>query len=101
MEKIFAYTVKLHGRDAREEEQLSDTTVQENNITFPTDTKLAKKIIDKCNKIARKNSLEQRQSYVRISKELLRWTYNSNHPRRAKKARKCPFLFLNSLKISS
>jgi IS5 family transposase len=34
---------------------MSDTAVQQNNITFPTDAKLAKKIIYKCNKIAEKN----------------------------------------------
>jgi len=88
VEKIFSYTVKLHGKDAEEKQQLSDTTVQENNISYPTDAKLAKKIIDKCNKIARKHEVEQRQSYVRKSKELLRASYNAKHPKRAKKAKK-------------
>ena len=41
----------------QEEVQLSDTTVAENNITFPTDSKLAKKIIDYCNKIANKEGI--------------------------------------------
>jgi len=52
MEKIFFYSVRLHGKDALEKQALSDTTVAENNTTFPTDAKLAKKIIDKCNDIA-------------------------------------------------
>lgn len=55
IEKIFAYSVKIHGKDSREKKVLSDTTVAENNTTFPTDAKLAKKIIDKCNAIAKKN----------------------------------------------
>ena len=67
---------------------LSDTTVQENNITYPTDSKLAKKIIDRCNKIAEEESITQRQNYKRVSKQFLRDSYNCEHPRRKKKARK-------------
>lgn len=87
VEKIFFYSVKLHGKDAEERVVLSDTTVQENNTTFPTDSKLAKKIIDKINQIAAKEDINQRQTYVRISKQLLRDTHNAKHPKRAKKAR--------------
>ena len=87
-EKIFSYSVKLHGRDAEEEVMISDTTVQENNITFPTEAKLTKKVIDKCNNIAKKEGIKQRQSYKRLSKRLLRDTYNYTHPKRAKKAQK-------------
>ena len=60
----------------------------ENNITYPTDSKLAKQIIDKCNAIAEKESITQRQNYKRVSKQLLRDSYNSQHPRRKKKAKK-------------
>ena len=45
IEKIFSYSVKLHGKDAQSKQVLSDTTVQENNTSFPTDAKLAKRII--------------------------------------------------------
>ncbi len=88
IEKIFVQSVKLHGKGAQEKMVLSDTTVQENNTTFPTDAKLAKKAINKLNAIARKEDVAQRQTYVRISKQLLRDTYNPNHPKRRKKARK-------------
>jgi len=88
VEKIFTYSVFLHGKDACEDQVLSDTTVQENNTSFPTDAKLAKKIIDRCNEIANKEQIDQRQSYVRVSKQLLRDTYNPMHPKRRKKARK-------------
>lgn len=88
MERIFFYSVKLHGKDALEQQVLSDTTVAENNTTFPTDAKLAKKIIDKCNDIAEKENVPQRQSYVRVAKQLLRETHNRKHPKRRKKARK-------------
>jgi len=88
VEKIFAYSVHLHGKDALEKSALSDTTVQENNTTFPTDAKLAKKIIDKCNALADANGVNQRQTYVRKSKQLVRLTYNPTHPKRVKKAKK-------------
>jgi len=86
--KIFAYSVALHGKSSEEKMTLSDTTVAENNTTFPTDARLAKKIIDKCNAIAKKENVDQRQSYVRVSKQLVRATYNPGHPKRKKKAKK-------------
>jgi len=88
--KIFAYSVHLHGVELAKKSRfvLSDTTVQGNNTTFPTDAKLCKKVIDKCNQIARKEDIAQRQRYTRESKQLVRDTYNGKHPKRAKKARK-------------
>ena len=88
VEKIFVYTVQMHGERAAETQVLSDTTVQENNITYPTDGKLAKKVIDKCNAIAQAEKIKQRQSYTRTSKQLLRKTHNYDHPKRKKAARK-------------
>ena len=44
-EKIFASTIELHGEKAKEKEVVVDTTTQEKNITYPTDTKLAAKIL--------------------------------------------------------
>lgn len=88
IELIFKHSVDLHGPKAKSKQTLSDTTVQENNVTYPTDAKLAKKIIDSCAKIAKEEKVSQRQSYKRISKQLVRDTFNSQHPRRKKKARK-------------
>ena len=47
-----------------------DTTVQEKNITYPTDDKLYKKIIKKCWIIANKESIDLRQTYTRVIKKL-------------------------------
>ena len=47
-----------------------DTTVQEKNITYPTDDKLYKKIITKCWKIADKEKIDLRQSYTKTFKKL-------------------------------
>ena len=90
IEKIFAYSVTLHGADVPKQAKfvLSDTTVQENNTTFPTDAKLCKKVIDKCNVIAEKEGINQRQNFKKVSKQLLRHTYNGQHPKRAKQAKK-------------
>jgi len=88
MAVIFAYSVSIHGSDSFSDLVLSDTTVQGNNVTFPTDGKLRKKVIDNCNKIAEKSGITQRQSYTRVSKQALRDTYNGKHPKRRKKARK-------------
>ena len=90
IEKIFVYSVKMHGEDIPRKSKivLSDTTVQENNTTFPTDAKLCKKVIDRCNKIADKEGVKQRQRYTRESKQLVRDTYNGKHPKRVKKAGK-------------
>jgi hypothetical protein len=40
-------SVALHGKQAQEATVLIDTTVQEKNITYPTDAKLAIKIINR------------------------------------------------------
>jgi IS5 family transposase len=45
-------SVELHGKQAQESTVLIDTTVQEKNITYPTDAKLAIKIINRLNKLA-------------------------------------------------
>ena len=90
-EKIFAYSVHLHGKEVTSQSSnwyLSDSTVQENNTTFPTDAKLCKKVIDKCNKIAKQQEVKLRRSYTRESKQLLRDTYNGQHPKRSKQAKK-------------
>ena len=89
IEKIFAYSVRMHdAKTSTSNFVLSDTTVQENNTTFPTDAKLCKKVIDYCNKIAENEGIKQRQRYTKVSKQLVRNTYNGKHPKRAKLARK-------------
>ena len=74
MEKIFSYSVKLHGKEVAQQSKfvLSDTTVQENNTTFPSDAKLCKKVIDKCNKIAEEEGIKQRQKFKKESKQLVK-----------------------------
>jgi IS5 family transposase len=65
-----------------------DTTVQEKNITYPTDDKLYKKIITKCWKIADKEGIDLRQSYTRTVKKLSHKQRFKNTKNGAKDARK-------------
>jgi len=88
MEKILSYSVRLHAKASSEKEIIIDSTAQEKNITYPTDTKLAKKIIEKCRKIAKKQKLQLRRTYSKEMKQLMKDQYNGNHPRRRKKANK-------------
>ena len=73
-------------KEVEEKEVLIDTTVQEKNITFPTDTKLHKKIIEGCWKISEKEDIELRQSYKRTISQLMIDQRFREHPKRRKKA---------------
>ncbi len=59
------------GKDGRgrksdkEQTAFIDSTVQEKNVTFPTDSKLLNKIIDYCHKVAKAERIKVRQSYAR------------------------------------
>jgi IS5 family transposase len=88
VELILRESIRINGKDSNDKDVYIDTTVREKNITFPTDDKLAKKIIRRCRKMAERNGLELRQSYRRILKDL---SYNQrfrNHPRNKGKAGK-------------
>jgi IS5 family transposase len=84
--KILQISIDLHGDKAKESEVLIDTTVQEKNITFPTDTKLYRKIINQCVRIAQVEGIELRQSYQRTVKQLILAQRFRNHPKNRKKA---------------
>lgn len=84
--KILKHSIAGHGKDGQDTNVSVDSTVQEKNITYPTDAKLHKKIIDKCVEIGNKQGLTLRRSYKKTSKQLVRDTYNPTHPKRKKKA---------------
>lgn len=84
--KILEISIKLHGKKTKEPEVLVDTTVQEKNITFPTDTKLYRRIIEHCVKIAEEEDVVLRQSYKRTIKKLMLAQRFRNHPKNRKKA---------------
>ena len=88
VELILKESVRINGDDSNDPDVSVDTTVQEKNITFPTDARLHKKIIKKCHQIAEKEQLPVRQSYTRTLKKLGVDQRFRHHPKNKSKARK-------------
>lgn len=95
VQRILKVTARLHGDKAQETEVVVDTTVQEKNITHPTDTKLAHKILWRCWKLADRNGVKLRRRYrkaVRQCEMAQRWRKD---PRKRKAAHRA----LRKLKV--
>ena len=88
VELILQESIRINGKDGHDDTVSIDTTVQEKNITYPTDAKLHKKIITKCQQIAAEQQLTVRQSYTQTLKKLSRDQRFRNHPKNKVKARK-------------
>jgi len=76
----------MHGEAAEEEQVIIDSTVQESNLTFPTDGKLALKIIIHLMHTAKKENIKLRRSYVKELKKLRIQLRFYRHPRKLKTA---------------
>ena len=85
-EKILAVSIGLHQEKIREDEMCIDTTVQEKNITFPTDAKQYRKIHGHLLKIARKENIVLSRTYEKEVKKLKLHTRFANHPEEPKKS---------------
>ena len=83
---ILKESVRINGKDGEEQDITADTTVQEKNITYPTDSKLHVKIINKCVAIAQKEQVKLRQSYTLTVKELRQAGRFRSHAKNRKKA---------------
>ena len=73
MEKIFKQSIDLFGEDVIRKEVKEvrvDTTVQEKNITYPTDRKLYEKTIEHCKRIANAEGIKLKRTYTREIKKL-------------------------------
>ena len=88
LEFIFQLSVEIHGNKALEEEVIVDTTVQEKNITYPTDGKLCIKIINRLWKIGNLLEIKRRRSYAKEVKALRIQLRFFKHPKRFKNAKK-------------
>lgn len=91
VELIFKESIRVNGDDADDDNLSGDTTIQEKNITYPTDDKLYKKIIEECRAVAIKEGVELRQSYTQTVKKLSvvqRFKKNKNGAKSARKASK-------------
>jgi len=92
-EKLFQATLKtasdlglLRAKDCSK--VIVDTTVQEKNITFPTDAKLLNKMREKLVDLAQDRGIELRQSYSRVAKILLLRQSRYAHAKQFKRARR-------------
>lgn len=88
IELIFKESIRINGKDGQEQDATTDTTVQEKNITYPTDNKLHRKIINKCIALADEQGIELRQTYTRTLKKLLMEQRFRNHPKNKGRSRK-------------
>jgi hypothetical protein len=88
IDKIFQISVRLHGKAAQEDTVNIDTTVQEKNITYPTDGKLAIKIINRLNKLAKAYGIQQRRTFGKEVKALRLSLRHFRHVKRRAKAKK-------------
>lgn len=89
MEVILSESIRVNTENDDEDHfntAFIDSTVQEKNITYPTDAKLHKKIIKRVLKIVREKRLPLRQSYQRTLKAISRDQRFRNHPKNHKKA---------------
>jgi IS5 family transposase len=106
---IFAASAQLHGKKSAEAEVVIDSTVQEPSgarqpaagspqgsaggrwqqaVTYPTDTKLCRRIIARCWKLADRHGVRLRRRYTKLVRQSLlaqRWR---QHSKRRKEARR-------------
>ena len=89
MELILSESIRVND-DKSDDDHLAtafiDSTVQEKNVTYPTDAKLHKKIIGKVLKIVKELNLPMRQSYTFVLKGIYRDQRFRNHPKNRRKA---------------
>ena len=86
VEEIFTMSVALHGKDAEEKQVIIDTTVQEKNVTYPTDGKLAIKMIHQLLRIAKEEQIQLRRTYVKEIKAHRIKLRFFRHPKKIKKS---------------
>lgn len=87
-ESILAVSAGLFGELSIEDEVCVDTTVQEKNITFPTDAKQYRKVIAQCLKLARAEGIKLTRTHGKEMKRLNLALRFARHPKNCVRARK-------------
>jgi len=85
---LFKQSLEIQKERLTSKMVISDTTVQENNIQFPTDGRLRQKAINKLADLASKEGVKLRRTYTREVKKLMRDLQNGKHVKRRKQAGK-------------
>jgi len=93
MEKLLKETIEMAKRKglmkARHLERVNvDTTVQEKAVAFPTDARLYHKMRRALVRMAKREGIELRQSFERLSKRALQMQGRYSHARQMKRARR-------------
>lgn len=86
IDAIFGASVALHPEACEEDRVIIDTTAHEKNVTYPTDGKLAIKIINRLHKIAKREGIALRRTYVKEIKGHRITLRFFRHPKKKKKA---------------
>ena len=89
MELILSESIRVNDDKSDDDHHATafiDSTVQEKNVTYPTDAKLHKKIIGKVLKIVKELNLPMQQSYTFVLKGIYRDQRFRNHPKNRRKA---------------
>ena len=91
MELILSESIRVNQEgDGRDHHGTAfiDSTVQEKNVTYPTDAKLHKKIVRKVLSIVKTQGIPLRQSYTFVLKRIYRDQASATHPKNRGKALK-------------
>ena len=91
VELILAESIRINNEnddDEHHDTAFIDSTVQEKNVTYPTDAKLHRKIVAKVLGIVSEHGLPLRQSYKFVLKSVYRDQRFRNHPKNRQKALK-------------
>ncbi|GGB10183.1 IS5 family transposase [Brucella endophytica] len=89
LQESLAVAVKTGAMQPQDTRQvIVDTTVQPKNVMFPTDAKLLNRARERLVKLAKKNGMTLRQTYVRVGKLALIQHQRYAHAKQFKRARK-------------
>jgi transposase, IS5 family len=86
--KLFTLSIALHKKKGKKTKAvMGDTTVQEKHISFPTDGKRYKKVMQQCPTLAQGCGMKLRQSYRLVVRRLKYAQRDAHLARHAKKAK--------------